>query len=115
MCGCLSCAALPPATRDLAYNPGMCPVGELNQQLLASQADTQSTEPHQPGLTPFLFVCFFKSSPKGMLIDLRERGRERKKERNINVRNSDWLLLIHTQTELQTCNLGLCPDWELNP
>ena len=39
-----------PPTRDLA-NSGMCPDWELNQQPFGSQAGTQSTEPHQPGLT----------------------------------------------------------------
>ena len=39
-----------PSTGDLAYNPGMCPDWELNQQLFGSQASAQTTEPHQPGL-----------------------------------------------------------------
>ena len=47
MCGCLSHTH----TRDLAYNPGMCPDWELNWWPFGSQASTQSTEPHQPGLT----------------------------------------------------------------
>ena len=42
-----SCA--PPAG-DLAHNQGMCPDWELNQQPFGSQARTQSTELHQPGL-----------------------------------------------------------------
>ena len=42
-----------PPTGDLACNPGMCPDWELNQRPFGSQAGTQSTEPHQPGL-PFL-------------------------------------------------------------
>ena len=33
-------------TGYLASNPGMCPGWELNQQLRAFQAGTQSTEPH---------------------------------------------------------------------
>ena len=37
-------------TGDLAHNPGMCPHWESNQQPFGSQAGTQSTEPHQPGL-----------------------------------------------------------------
>ena len=36
-------------TRDLAYNPGLCPDWELNQRPFGLQAGTQSTEPHQPG------------------------------------------------------------------
>ena len=39
-----------PPTRDLARNPGMCPDWESNQRPSGSQAQTQSTEPHQPGL-----------------------------------------------------------------
>ena len=31
-------------------NPGMCPLWESNPQPFGSQASTQSTEPHQPGL-----------------------------------------------------------------
>ena len=39
-----------PPTGDLAHNPGMCPDWESNQQPFGSQAGTQSTERHQPGL-----------------------------------------------------------------
>ena len=46
MCGCLS--HLP--TGDPARNPGLCPDWESNQRPFGSQAGTQSTEPHQPGL-----------------------------------------------------------------
>ena len=38
-----------PPTGDLAHNLGMCPSWELNQWPFDSQADAQSTEPHQPG------------------------------------------------------------------
>ena len=44
-----------PPTGDLTHNPGMCPDWELNQQPSGSQAGTQSTEPHQPGLNLFSF------------------------------------------------------------
>ena len=37
-----------PLTRDLAFNPGLCPDWELIRQPFGSQAGTQSTEPHQP-------------------------------------------------------------------
>ena len=47
-CVVASCAT---PIRDLSYSPGMCPDWESNQRLLGSQAGTQSTEPHQPGLT----------------------------------------------------------------
>ena len=46
---CVVASCVPP-TRDLACNPGMCPDCELNQQPFGSQARTQSTELHQPGL-----------------------------------------------------------------
>ena len=45
-------ASRAPLTRDLAQNPGMCPDWELNWRPFGSQAGTQSTEPHQPGLDP---------------------------------------------------------------
>ena len=46
-----------PLTGDLAHNPDMCPDWESNQQPLASQVGTQSTEPHQPGhKTPILEI-----------------------------------------------------------
>ena len=40
-------------TRDPALNPGMCPNWESNQQPFGSQANAQSTEPHQPGCIAF--------------------------------------------------------------
>ena len=48
---------MPPAG-DLAYNPGTCPDWELNQRPFGSQARTQSTESHQPGLT----FCIFNNN-----------------------------------------------------
>ena len=41
-----------PPTGYLAHNPGICPDWELNWQCSGSQASTQSTESHQPGLDP---------------------------------------------------------------
>ena len=35
---------------DLAHNPGMCPNWDLNLRPFSSQASTQCTEAHQPGL-----------------------------------------------------------------
>ena len=40
-------------TGDLAYNPGKCPDQETNRRPFGSQASTQFTEPHQPGLNFF--------------------------------------------------------------
>ena len=37
-------------TGDQARNPGMCPNQESNQRPFGSQASTQSTKLHQPGL-----------------------------------------------------------------
>ena len=48
-CVVASCA---PLTGDPACNTNMCLDWELNQQPFGSQAGTQSTEPHQPGLEP---------------------------------------------------------------
>ena len=50
-------ACCTPPTGNLAHNPGMCPDWESNRQPFGSQAGTQSTEPHQPGLG-----CFFKKT-----------------------------------------------------
>ena len=43
-------ASCPPPTGDLDGNSGMCLDWELNQRPFGSQARTQSSEPHQPGL-----------------------------------------------------------------
>ena len=37
-----------PPTRNLAYNPGMCPNQVSHWPPFSSQAGAQSTEPHQP-------------------------------------------------------------------
>ena len=52
---CVVASYVPP-TRDPARNPGMCPDWELNQWPFGSQACTQSTEPHQPGLQMTIFI-----------------------------------------------------------
>ena len=46
-----------PLTGDIVHNPGMCPDWESNLQLFGSQARTESTELHKPGL-PLLKVTF---------------------------------------------------------
>ena len=57
------------------------------------------------------WLFFFKSLPKGMLLILqREEGRERERERNI-----DLLPLVYTPTRDWTHSLGMCPDQESNP
>ena len=50
-----------PPTGDLAHNPGMCPDQESNQWPFSLQADTQSTEPHQPGQPWTLLKVHFTS------------------------------------------------------
>ena len=42
-------------TGDLAHSPGTCPDWESNQLTFVSQAGTQTTEPHQPGLVLFKY------------------------------------------------------------
>ena len=50
-----------------------------------------------------------------MFIDFTERGRERVRKRDIDVREKHHQLPpIGTTTEEQSCNLGMCPDWDLN-
>ena len=43
-------------TRDLVLNPGMCPDWKWNQWPFGSQAGTQSTQSHQPGLTKYFLI-----------------------------------------------------------
>ena len=57
-------------TGYLTSKPGMCPDWKLNQQPFRSQAGTQSTEPHQPGLKLYfinyastVFLIFFPLPP----------------------------------------------------
>ena len=65
-------------TEDVAYNPGMCPDWELNQQPFGSEAGTQSTQPHQPWL-------------ENKIFKLKEEGEreEKKKEDNNNSNNKN--------------------------
>ena len=52
---------------DLAGIAGMCPDWESNLQPFGSQADTQSTEPHEPGLDNNFeksLQCIYRSSVK---------------------------------------------------
>ena len=70
---------------------------------------------------PFLNYLFFKKSLPGicLLILEKEEGRGRKEGREEGRREReriiDWLPPIGTLTKDQTCNLGTCPDQELNP
>ena len=113
-----------PPTGDLARNPGMCPDWQSNQWPFGSQAGTQSTEPHQPGLILFLCIhCndsslisdFLFFSFKDFIYSFLEGGevREKERERNINV----WLPPVHpplgTWPVAQAC--ALTGNWMGNP
>ena len=78
---------------DLACKLRMCSDWDSNQWPLDSQASTQSSEPHQPGL--FFFFC----------ISFRERE------------TSIGGLLSYALTRNLTHNLGICPgrEWNLQP
>ena len=52
-------ASRAPPTGGLAHNPGMCPNWESNWRLFGSQAGTQSTEPHQPGLYIYIYLYLY--------------------------------------------------------
>ena len=54
-----------PATGDLAFNPGMCPDWESNQQPFGLQACAQSTEPHHLGLIGSFWLTFWDSIAMG--------------------------------------------------
>ena len=73
-------ASCMPTTGDLPYNPDMCPDWELNRQPFGSQAGTQSTEPHQPGLN-VLFCLFVFLDFIYLFLGIGE-GREKEGERN---------------------------------
>ena len=88
MCGCLSCAPLLgtwPATQACALT------GNRTSEPFGSQANTQSTEPHQPGLIDFSekicmgenvhfpIVCFWDQVGRRtqMSVNLRQSKRDR--------------------------------------
>ena len=52
---CVGASHTPP-TEDLIGNPAMCPDWDSNWQPFGSQAGTQPTEPHQPGLLSFFWA-----------------------------------------------------------
>ena len=54
---------------DLARNPGMCPDWESNQRPFGFQADTQSTDPQQPGL---IVVVIQRQARVQILTQVRE-------------------------------------------
>ena len=76
------------------------PLKEIHSSILRSWAPIQAADPRGS----LSIIIFFLSSLEDMFIDL--RGRER---------NIDWLPLVSALTRDQTCNLGMWPEWELNP
>ena len=58
---------------------------------------------------------FFKSSPKDIFTDFRERERrERVRKRSIWEKNISWLHPVCSLTRDRTHNPSMCPDWESN-
>ena len=68
-------------------------------------------------INPHLRIC--------LLIFFRKRGRGRERERNINVKEKHRYIHVREKHQLVAshtcpngdwnCNLGMCPNWELNP
>ena len=65
-------------------------------------------------LPHFLLLLFIYFLERLYLFIIREKGNERQRERNINVRNIDQLPLLCTWMGDWTQNLGMCPDRESN-
>ena len=61
-------------------------------------------------ISPYWFLKFFLKYFIYLFLDRRE-GREKERERNVNV----WLPLACPTPGHLVCNLGMCPNWELNP
>ena len=113
MCGWFSCVPY----WGLGPQPRHVPWLGIEPATLWFTACAQSTELHQPVLYPsFLtgYVSFYLHLKMCLLILERRKGRERDRERNINVRNISWLPLAHTLTGNQTYILGMCPNQESN-
>ena len=68
-----SCA---PPTGNLAHNPAMCPDWESNRQPFGLQADTQSTQSHQPGQLHSLLDPMLGGEPATVLRTLQQLYRE---------------------------------------
>ena len=63
--------------------------------------------PVPQNITAFTYSNFYLFLERG-------EGREKKRERNINVRNINWLPSIHAPAGNLTHNPGICPAQELN-
>ena len=64
--------------------------------------------------TDLFFHLFVEFSPENMFLLILERE-EGKAREPMWQKNNIQLPPIHTLTRDQTHNLGMCPDWELNP
>ena len=82
-------------TADLACNPGMCPDWESNLRPLGSQAGTQSTEPHQPGIITIPLVKW-------------EWLRSKLVCNQLNVYNTLWLSIV-TMRSIRSPGLPCLP------
>ena len=60
--------------------------------------------------SPVTIPIFFKKIFFIYLFLERGEGREEERERNISVRDVDWLPLSRPPTWDLACNLGMCPD-----
>ena len=58
---------------------------------------------------------FFNPHPRICLMIFRGVGWDRESETSMWEGDIDWLLPLRTMTWDRTCDLGMCPDWELNP
>ena len=66
---CVVASHVPPPG-DLACNPGLCPDWKSNQRPFGSQAGTQSTELHQPGLFLIFLICIIPDISRNSLKDI---------------------------------------------
>ena len=72
----------------------------------SGNASPRHPPPHYPSsLKIYLFIYFLE----------RGEGREKERRRNINAREKQGSAVSCTSPNRdQTCNLGMCPDWESN-
>ena len=95
----------------------MCPDQEFNPRPFTLWDNAQTSEPHQPeqlvsNLNTGILTLEFNSFKKKLFIYLfleRGEGREKRRERNINV----WFASHVPPTGDLARNPGMCPDWDL--
>ena len=90
--------APPLPTGDSAHNPGICPDWESSWRPSGSQANTQSTESHQPGLRVLFKKKFF-------FFQISWLVRERKNINSLLHLCIHWLLLICALTRTEPITL----------